>query len=226
MAAGVVPQSSCSFRPMAPASICWLSASGRLALPLPRKPRFIGKASAACSMRWMFSGPGVQVVAKVPVAGPVPPPSMVVTPLQGLVDLLRADEVDVAVDAAGGDDHALAGNDLGARADDDVHARLHIGVAGLADGRDAAALDADVGLDDAPVVDDQRIGDHAVGARGAGAVDALALAHAVADGLAAAELDLFAVAAGRSVKSCSTSIISAVSARRTRSPVVGPYISA
>ncbi len=28
----------------------------------------------------MFSGPGVQVVAKVPVAGPVPPPSIVVTP--------------------------------------------------------------------------------------------------------------------------------------------------
>ena len=33
------------------------SASGRLALPLPRKPRFIGKASAACSMRAMFQGP-------------------------------------------------------------------------------------------------------------------------------------------------------------------------
>ena len=29
----------------------------------------------------MFQGPGVQVVAKVPVAGPVPPPIMVVTPL-------------------------------------------------------------------------------------------------------------------------------------------------
>ncbi len=29
----------------------------------------------------MCHGPGVQVVAKVPVAGPVPPPSMVVTPL-------------------------------------------------------------------------------------------------------------------------------------------------
>ena len=28
----------------------------------------------------MCSGPGVQVVAKVPVAGPVPPPSIVVTP--------------------------------------------------------------------------------------------------------------------------------------------------
>ena len=30
-----------------------------------------------------------------------------------------------------------AGDDLGARADDDVDARLHVGVAGLADGRDA-----------------------------------------------------------------------------------------
>ena len=31
-------------------------------------------------MRAMCHGPGVQVVAKVPVAGPVPPPSMDVTP--------------------------------------------------------------------------------------------------------------------------------------------------
>jgi hypothetical protein len=29
----------------------------------------------------MFHGPGVQVVALVPVAGPVPPPIMVVMPL-------------------------------------------------------------------------------------------------------------------------------------------------
>ena len=61
---------------------------------------------AACAR--CATGPGVQVVAKVPVAGPVPPPSMVVTPRrQRLLDLLRADEVDVAVDAAGGDDHCL-----------------------------------------------------------------------------------------------------------------------
>jgi hypothetical protein len=116
---------------------------------------------------------------------------------QCLVDLLRADEVDVAVDAACGDDQALGGNDLGAGADDDVDARHDIGVAGLADGRDAAAAQADVGLDDAPVVDDERIGDHAVhGVAGAGAVRPLALAHAIAYGLAAAELDLFAMAAG------------------------------
>ena len=80
IAAGVVPQSSCNFSPTAPASTCWRKASGRLALPLPRKPRFIGKASAACSIIFRFSGPGVQVVAKVPVAGPVPPPIIVVMP--------------------------------------------------------------------------------------------------------------------------------------------------
>ena len=40
----------------------------------------MGKASAACSMRSMFQAPGVHVVALVPVAGPVPPPVMVVMP--------------------------------------------------------------------------------------------------------------------------------------------------
>ena len=78
IAAGVLPQSSCSFRPMAPASTC-SSGSGRLALPLPVKPMFIGKASAAWSIRAMCQGPEVQVVALVPAAGPVPPPIMVVT---------------------------------------------------------------------------------------------------------------------------------------------------
>jgi hypothetical protein len=47
---------------------------------LPRKPKFIGSASAAWYMRSRYQGPGVQVVALVPAAGPVPPPSMVVTP--------------------------------------------------------------------------------------------------------------------------------------------------
>ena len=107
-----------------------------------------------------------------------------------LLDLLRADEVDVRVEPAGGDDHALARDDLGGRADDDVHPRLDVGVAGFADAADAPVLDADVGLDDAPVVDDQRVGDHRVGDLGS---PPLALAHAVADHLAAAELHLLAV---------------------------------
>ena len=57
--------------------------------------------------------------------------------------------------------------------------------------RDAAVLDADVGLDDAPVIDDQRIGDDECRRLSRGG--ALALAHAVADHLAAAELHFLAV---------------------------------
>ena len=48
-------------------------------------------------MRARCHGPGVQVVAAVPVAGPVPPPTSVVMPDgERLLDLLRADEMDVA----------------------------------------------------------------------------------------------------------------------------------
>src|SRR5690606_2059537 len=105
--------------------------------------------------------------------------------------LLRADPVDVRVDAAGGEDASLAGDDLGARADDDVDARLNVRIAGLADGGNTPVLQADVGLHDAPVVDDEGVGDDGVdGALGAAR---LRLAHAVADHLAAAELHLLAV---------------------------------
>ena len=48
---------------------------------MPRKPKFIGSASVACSISSMCREPGVHVVALVPVAGPVPPPMNVVTPL-------------------------------------------------------------------------------------------------------------------------------------------------
>ena len=81
IAAGVVPQSSCSFSPQAPASTISTSACGSEALPFPKNPRFTGKPSAACSIRARCHGPGVQVVAAVPAAGPVPPPSIVVMPL-------------------------------------------------------------------------------------------------------------------------------------------------
>ena len=80
IAFGVVPQSSWSLRAQAPARTISTSASGREALPLPAKARFIGKLSAASIIRAMCQGPGVQVVAKVPCAGPVPPPSIVVMP--------------------------------------------------------------------------------------------------------------------------------------------------
>ena len=108
-----------------------------------------------------------------------------------MLDLLRADEMDVAVEPAGGEDLAFARDDVGAGPDHDGDAGLDVGIAGLADGADIAFLDGDVGLHDAPVVDDQRIGDDGIGR--ALPVGDLGLAHAVADHLAAAELHLLAV---------------------------------
>ena len=99
--------------------------------------------------------------------------------------------MDVAVDTAGGDYFPFAGDHFGARTDHDVDPGLDVGVTGLADGVDAPAADADVGLDDAPVVEDDRVGDDGIdGALGAGT---LRLPHAVADHLAAAELYLLAI---------------------------------
>lgn len=106
---------------------------------------------------------------------------------EGLVGDLRADEVDVRVDGTGREDASVAGDDLGLGADhqvgvDAVHG---VGVAGLADAGDPAVADADVGLDDAPVVDDHGTGDHGVG--GALRAGGTGLSHGLADDLAAAE---------------------------------------
>ena len=99
--------------------------------------------------------------------------------------------MDVGVEAAGGENLALAGDHFGARPDDDRNAGLDIGIAGLADRRDQAVLQPDIGFDDAPMVEDDGVGDHGVD-RAAPTRD-LRLAHAVADHLAAAELHLFAI---------------------------------
>ena len=52
---------------------------------------------------------------------------------QRLLDLLRADEMDVDVEAAGGEDLALARDHFGAGPDDDGDAGLDVRIAGLAD---------------------------------------------------------------------------------------------
>ena len=71
-----------------------------------------------------------------------------------------------------------------------VHAGHDVGVARLADRDDAAVTNADVGLDDSPVVDDHRAGDDGVGCTvGAGGA---ALPHRLAQHLAAAEHRLVA----------------------------------
>ena len=192
MVAGVVPQSSCSLSPQAPAEICSRRPSGRLALPLPNRPTLIGKDLECLEHAAEMPGPGRagggrgargRAGAATEQRGEAGH--------QGLVQDLRTDEMDVGVDAAGGEDATLAGDRLGAGTDDDVDAGLGLRVAGLADGGDAAILEADVGLDDTPVVEDQRVGDHGVDRPGRAGL--LPLPHAVADHLAAAELDLLAV---------------------------------
>ena len=112
---------------------------------------------------------------------------------QRLVDLLRANEVDVGVEAAGGEDFTFAGDHVGAGADDDGDAGLDVRIAGLADGGDFAVLQPDVGFDDAPMVENERVGDDGVD-RTLFVAD-LALSHAVADHLAAAEFHFLAVGA-------------------------------
>jgi len=110
-----------------------------------------------------------------------------------LGDDLWTDEVDVAVQPARGDDFPFTSNHFGRGAYD--HARGHsgheVGVAGLTDGDDAAVANADVGLHDAPVIDDHGVGDDRV-ERGIGSSGPCRLAHAVADHLAAAELRFLA----------------------------------
>jgi hypothetical protein len=112
---------------------------------------------------------------------------------QRLFHLLRTDVVDVGVEPAGGQDLAFACDHLGAGPDDDGDVGLDVGIAGLADGGDALALQPHIRFDDAPVIEDERVGDDGVDR--ALPVGDLALSHAVADHLAAAELDLLAVTA-------------------------------
>src|SRR5690606_31016057 len=82
---------------------------------------------------------------------------------QRLLDLLGRDEVDVGVHAPGGEHLVFAGDGLGRGADDDVDVGLRVRVSGLADAGDPAVLEAHIGLVDAGMVDDQRVGDDGVG---------------------------------------------------------------
>ena len=181
---------------MAPARICSRSGSGNEALPLPRKPRLIGKALGgfqhAMNIPWAGrAGCGVGSGGRAGAAADQRGQAR----RESGPDKLRANKMDVRIDAARGDDFSFAGDRFRARADDHSgsDAAHDVGIAGLADSHDASAADSDVGLDDSPVVHDHRVGDHhiesAVLRSGRGG-----LAHAVAQHFAAAE---FGFVAGR-----------------------------
>lgn len=99
----------------------------------------------------------------------------------------RADQVDVGVHGSRGQDAPVAGEDLGGRPDDQfrVDAVHRVGVPGLPERDDPAVADPEVGLHDAPVVQDHGAGDDHVerAVRAGGA----RLPHRLADHLPAAE---------------------------------------
>ena len=111
----------------------------------------------------------------------------------GFRDLLRADQVHVGVDAPRGHDHPLAGNDFRVRPYHEPRVNIsHQGrIAGLADGVNIAVLDTDIGFHHAPVIDNQRVGDQQI--RRLVRLGLGRLPHAIAQDLAAPELDLVAV---------------------------------
>ncbi len=107
--------------------------------------------------------------------------------------LLRADEMNVGVETARGEDQPFAGDDLGGDADHHVlrDAGHDIRIACLADAGNQAAFDADVGLVDSGVVHDEGIGDDAV--ERVGITDAGRLSHAFANDFSAAKFAFVAI---------------------------------
>ena len=101
--------------------------------------------------------------------------------------------MDVTIDTACGHNQPFGGDDLGRHADD--HARIDpvhdIWISGLADADDMPILNADVGLINAGVVDDECVGNDAIEC--VGLADAGGLAHAVAQHFSAAELAFIAI---------------------------------
>ena len=121
MAAGVVPQSSCNFRPQTPARICSASGSRVARISFTEKtevhgPRF-GRAKhllqipAARHARGRVGAGGWTGSAADHGGGAV---------RQRFVDLLRRDEVNMAIDRAGREDLAFARDHFGGRADHQI----------------------------------------------------------------------------------------------------------
>src|ERR1700739_1631519 len=98
--------------------------------------------------------------------------------------------MDMRIKTAGGYDHAFAGNGFRARSDNNVHAGLNIWISRFTDSSDTAVINADIGFDDPPMIQDHSIRDDRINS----IFDrTLGLAHAIPDDFTAAELHLFPV---------------------------------
>ena len=101
--------------------------------------------------------------------------------------------MNVRIDAPGGQDQPFTGDHFGRNADDHAgrDAGHHIRIARFANSGNEPILDADVGLINSRVIDDQRIGDNAV--ERVGLSDSRRLPHSLPNRFSPAELTLVAV---------------------------------
>ena len=167
--------------------------AGQTAVALPKMPKLTASTSAASSIRAMFHGPGYRSLrwhrrldrCRANHGGDAVG--------QRLVNLLRANHMNVRIDAAGRGNHAFVSDGLNACTDDEVRAYPSMTwVADFSDTGDPAILDSKVGLDDSQygsimmtlVIQDQGSVDHSW-LREFEAVNMALLAQVAAAGLAA-----------------------------------------
>ena len=100
--------------------------------------------------------------------------------------------MNVAINPASRHDVAFAANHFRAGPDDDVNAVLGVWITGFPDRHNAPIFEANVGFDNAPVIQNQRVGHHAIDCTLTACT--LALRHAVTDGFATAKFHFFTIA--------------------------------
>ena len=147
-----------------------------------------GNASRPRSTLARCHAPGVTVVALLPSDGPVPPPPMVVIPVEIASTIWDAERMCTWLSTPPAVRIRPSPEITSVDGADDqvgVDAVGDVGVAGSAQCHDSAVPDAHVGLDDAPVVEDDDVGDD--GVEGSVRAGAGRLEHRLTDRLAPAE---------------------------------------
>ena len=118
--AGVVPQSSCSFNPIAPWLTCSLKGFSDARITFAEKAEIHGKRRPLRTFSSCAKVPGCTWWQCASSRGPgTAAEHGGHARHQRFFDLLRADKVNMTVDAARRNNHALAGDDLGGCADHD-----------------------------------------------------------------------------------------------------------
>ena len=77
---------------------------------------------------------------------------------QCFINLLRTNKVDMRINTTGSKNMALTGKYFSPRANNNINITLSIWITRLTYGKDTTIFDAHISFNDAPVIDDNRIG--------------------------------------------------------------------